>query len=131
LLELRHARPSAGEVLAPAPSALDFPLLKETLGASDQKPGKTSFHHKPVRGQQVPIEDVDNEDGYEDHRGAAADAGYRAVVSTPLRNDAGTVIGVFSLHYAKPRLFDGFELARFGTKAERAGPLVARHLHGQ
>jgi signal transduction histidine kinase/CheY-like chemotaxis protein/PAS domain-containing protein len=70
-------------------------------------------------GERLIIEDVDLDPAFEQHRPVAAAAGYRAVQSTPLKNRAGTVIGMLSTHFRNPH--------RPSERGERLLDLYAHH----
>jgi PAS domain S-box-containing protein len=70
-------------------------------------------------GTRIIIEDVELDPGYEPHRHAAAQAGYRAVQSTPIKSRSGNVLGMLSTHFRTPR--------RPSERDERLLDLYARH----
>jgi signal transduction histidine kinase/CHASE3 domain sensor protein len=51
---------------------------------------------------RVIIEDVEQDPEYRPHLQAAAEAGYRAVQSTPIFGRDGSIMGVLSSHFARP-----------------------------
>jgi signal transduction histidine kinase/ActR/RegA family two-component response regulator len=53
-------------------------------------------------GERIIIEDVRAEPTFEPHRHIAAAAGFRSVISTPLKNRSGSVIGMLSVHFRQP-----------------------------
>lgn len=53
-------------------------------------------------GAPVLIPDINAEPSFEPHRAIGVAAGFRAVISTPLLNRSGSVIGVCSLHFRHP-----------------------------
>jgi PAS domain S-box-containing protein len=53
-------------------------------------------------GEQVMIEDVQLDVEFAPHRAVAAEAGYRAVLSTPLKAHNGNVVGMLSTHFREP-----------------------------
>ena len=53
-------------------------------------------------GTQMMIADVITDPGFEPHRQIAAASGFRAVLSTPLVDQAGHLVGVISTHYPHP-----------------------------
>jgi len=81
-------------------------------------------------GAQTVIADVMTDPGFAPHRAIAAASGFRAVLSTPLIDQAGRLIGVVSTHYRRPyrpSWRDRQVMKRFG---ELAGRAVAEHLTG-
>jgi GAF domain-containing protein len=50
-------------------------------------------------GERIVIADTETDVSFAPHREAARAAGYRAVVSTPLSDDDGRVLGVFSAYF--------------------------------
>jgi GAF domain-containing protein len=53
---------------------------------------------------------VEIDAGFAPHRAIAAASGFRAVQSTPLRNRAGDLLGMFSTHFRQPHQFTEHEL---------------------
>jgi PAS domain S-box-containing protein len=53
-------------------------------------------------GEQFMIEDVQLDAEFAPHRAVAAEAGYRAVLSTPLKAHNGNVVGTLSTHFREP-----------------------------
>jgi PAS domain S-box-containing protein len=51
---------------------------------------------------RVIIEDVETDESFAPHRRCAAEAGFRAVQSTPLLGHRGEVLGVLSTHFREP-----------------------------
>ncbi len=70
-------------------------------------------------GVRTIVEDVESEESYALHRAIAAEAGLRAVQSTPLKGRSGNVIGVLSTYYRQPH--------RPSERDERFLDLYARH----
>jgi len=79
-------------------------------------------------GAQAVIVDVTADAGFAPHRGIAAASGFRAVLSTPLADYSGRLIGMVSTHFARPHrpaAADRQAMALFG---DFAGQAAARHL---
>jgi len=76
--------------------------------------------------QRIIIEDVQIDPEYARHRAVAASAGFRAVQSTPLFDENGTPIGMFSTHFREPHQSSEVDLARFDLYASRAGQFIER-----
>jgi PAS domain S-box-containing protein len=70
-------------------------------------------------GHSIFIEDVELDPNFGAHRPVAAAAGFRAVLSLPLKNGNGTVIGCLSVHFGRPH--------RPSERDERLLDLHARH----
>ncbi|HUO53668.1 MAG TPA: chemotaxis protein CheB [Rhodoblastus sp.] len=81
-----------------------------------------------ARGEQVAIGDVEMEPAFAESLGEARAAGFRAVISTPLRTTSGREIGMLTLHFRQPRTFSERDrrLARVG--ARRAADAIAVYL---
>jgi GAF domain-containing protein len=82
------------------------------------------------RRAQTVIADVTTNPGFAPHRAIAAAAGFRAVLSTPLIDRDGRLIGVVSTHYRdpyRPLWRDRQVMERFG---QLAGWVIAEHLAG-
>jgi PAS domain S-box-containing protein len=77
------------------------------------------------QGGRVVIEDVETDAGFAPHRAIAAASGFRAVQSTPLRNRAGELIGMFSTHYRLPHPFTEHELRLTGLYARLTAEMIA------
>jgi PAS domain S-box-containing protein len=71
------------------------------------------------KGERIIIEDVECDPTYERHLRVAADAGYRAVQSTPLKSHDGTILGMLSTHFRLPQ--------RLSDRNQRLLDLYARH----
>jgi len=79
---------------------------------------------------QTVIADVTTDPGFAPHRAIAAASGFRAVLSTPLIDRDGRVIGMVSTHYRhpyRPREQDLQVMERYG---QLAGWIVAEHRAG-
>lgn len=53
-------------------------------------------------GQRIIIEDVECDTAFAPHRAIAAESGFRAVQSTPLKAHDGSIVGMLSTHYREP-----------------------------
>lgn len=70
------------------------------------------------RSAQVVIADVYTDPGFAPHRDIASASGFRAVVSTPLIDGSGSLVGMVSTHYPRPISLPDSELqimARIGS----------------
>lgn len=88
---------------------------------------ETSACTRSLRSKQrIIVEDVELDPEYAPHRAVAAAAGYRAVQSTPLNDENGTPIGMFSTHFRKPHRPSDLELVRFDLYASQAAQFIQR-----
>jgi GAF domain-containing protein len=72
------------------------------------------------QGQQIVIKDVEADEAFTPFRKIAAEAGYRAVQSTPLITSSGVLLGVVSTHFTVPHAPTAIEmqtLKEYGTAA--------------
>jgi GAF domain-containing protein len=53
-------------------------------------------------GKSIIVPDVDEDDDFAPYRAIAHEAGYRSVISTPIRTSWGHVVGIISTHFPKP-----------------------------
>jgi PAS domain S-box-containing protein len=77
-------------------------------------------------GKQLMIEDVELEPGLGAHRHIAAQAGYRAALSTPLKTHDAMVLGVLTLLFRRPHRASGSEQQLLELYARYAADLVVR-----
>lgn len=82
------------------------------------------------RRKRVVIEDVTKDSAYRKHRKAAAAAGYRAVVSTPLTDRAGETVGILNIHFANPHCPSERDLRLTDLYASQAAEIVSLKLAG-
>lgn len=80
-------------------------------------------------GEQVAIADVDDDDAFAPHREAAHLAGYRSVVSSPLRDQYGNLFGVMSVHFTTAQTFTPDRLEGLAARANAVGAAIGRQLH--
>ncbi|MDN5935119.1 MAG: response regulator [Nitrosospira sp.] len=78
--------------------------------------------------RRVVVEDVQTDERYAIHRVAAADAGYRAVQSTPLFSRDGKPLGMLSTHFRSPNAPAEPELKMLDLYARQAADFVERRL---
>jgi len=81
-------------------------------------------------GTQTVIADVLADPDFAPHRGIAAASGFRAVLSTPLIDRDGRLIGVVSTHYQRPYRPIGRDRQVMQRYGALAGRIVGRHLAG-
>jgi GAF domain-containing protein len=63
--------------------------------------------------RSVFVDDVNADSDFFPHLKFANDAGFRAVISTPLISSQGNIIGIISNHFSLPHRFTKDELLRF------------------
>lgn len=79
-----------------------------------------------AEGQRVVIEDVVSDDRFSDLAEVYIKHGFRAVQSTPLYTTEGRLMGMFSTHFAEPRMFSERELRLLDQIAQKAGRIIER-----
>jgi len=77
------------------------------------------------RRSQIVIADTSTDPAFTAHRDAAAAAGFRAVWSTPLVDQAGRLLGVVSTHYPRPWSPTRRDLQMMELFGELAGQAMA------
>jgi len=75
------------------------------------------------------IEDVQADPGYAPYRAAAAEAGYRAVQSTPLIGPRDEIVGVLSVHFRQPHVFTLRDHQLGDLLGHQAASLIAMRMH--
>jgi GAF domain-containing protein len=78
-----------------------------------------------ARREQMVIDDVNSDPGFTAHRGNAAAAGFRAVVSTPVVDSDGRLRAVISTHFRRRHRPSGRELEIVAWYADRIGAAFA------
>ncbi len=68
-------------------------------------------------GRATVIADTERDTGFAPFRGIAAEAGYRAVQSTPLVTTSGLFVGMLSTHFAEPHEPSAAEMSLLGRYA--------------
>jgi two-component system CheB/CheR fusion protein len=81
--------------------------------------------------KQIIVEDVNVDASYASLRDAAAQAGYRAVLATPLFDLAGDPLGVLSVHFRKPHRPEARALRLAEIYARQAADVIALKLSEQ
>ena len=80
--------------------------------------------------EQIVIHDIEADDAYAPFRKIAAEAGYRAVQSTPLFASSGTLLGVVSTHFTRPHTPTPIEMQTLREYATAASDLAYPLLKG-
>jgi GAF domain-containing protein len=75
---------------------------------------------------QTVIVDVDTDEGFAPHRRIAAASGFRAVVSTPVVDDTGRLVGMISVHHRRPQHPSDRDLRLLERFADTVGQAVNR-----
>jgi PAS domain S-box-containing protein len=77
-------------------------------------------------GERIIIEDVQVEPTFEPHRPIAEAAEFRSVISTPLKNRSGSVIGMLSVHFRQPHHPSERDLRLLDLYARHAADFIER-----
>jgi PAS domain S-box-containing protein len=77
-------------------------------------------------GERIVIEDVEADEGYATMRAVAAEAGYRAVQSTPIVGRDGTPLGMLSTHWTRPHRPSAQDLQRLDLYVRQAADFIER-----
>lgn len=88
--------------------------------------GRTACGRAARQRTQTVIFDVSTDPAFAPHRAIAAESGFRAVLSTPLLDRDGALIGVVSTHYRRPC----YPPARDRQAMKRYGELAGRVVAG-
>ena len=81
-------------------------------------------------GETVIVPDVETDPEYAAYRGAAKNAGYRAVQSTPLVTREGLFLGIVSTHFAIPHRPTPIEMATLKSYGRMAAEYLRMLLAG-
>ena len=79
---------------------------------------------------QTTIADVTTDPGFAPHREIADASGFRAVLSTPLVDGAGRLVGMVSTHFRRPRRPADRDLRIMELYGDFAGEAITRLLRG-
>jgi GAF domain-containing protein len=82
------------------------------------------------RGQQIVIADVETDEAYAPFRKIAAEAGYRAVQSTPLLTSTRILVGVVSTHFTVPHTPTTIEMQTLEEYSIAASDIAYSLLNG-
>ena len=96
---LQLVNPATGELLIVADHGFGSEFLEYFAVVDDDH---SACGRAAKRGGQTVIADVMTDPGFAPHRAIAAASGFRAVLSTPLIDRDGCLIGVVSTHYRRP-----------------------------
>jgi hypothetical protein len=120
---LQLVNPATGSLVIVAEHGFGAEFLEYFAAVDDDRSacGRAAKHNA-----QTFIIDVNTDPGFAPHRAIAAASGFRAVISTPVIDGDGRLIGVVSTHYRQPH----YPLARDRKILERYGELVGRAMAG-
>jgi PAS domain-containing protein len=104
-----------------APAFLDY--FAEVTAEDDSACGRTLRS-----GQRTIIEDVEKDEPFAPLRPVAREAGYRAVVSTPLTGREGRPLGTMSAHFRSPHRPGDRELRLLDLYARQTSDFIERQL---
>jgi PAS domain S-box-containing protein len=76
---------------------------------------------------RVLIEDIDTNEGFAPQRSVAAEAGVRALQSTPLVSHRGELLGMLSTHFRKPHRPSDYELRLTDIFVQQAARMLERN----
>jgi GAF domain-containing protein len=77
-------------------------------------------------GRSIVIEDVETEAEYAPLRAVAAEAGFRAVQSTPMVTSGGIFVGMISTHFSQPHVPSKHDMVLIGIYARLLADAVQR-----
>jgi PAS domain S-box-containing protein len=77
-------------------------------------------------GQRVIVEDIESDPAFEPYRPLAREAGFRAVVATPLSTAQGVLLGVLSTQFRMPHRPSEHDLRRKDLYARQASDFLQR-----
>ncbi|HEU4558397.1 MAG TPA: GAF domain-containing sensor histidine kinase [Longimicrobium sp.] len=97
--------------------AIDGSAIGPTAGSC----GTAAYHRR-----QVIVTDIATDPLWQDYRDWALPFGLRACWSTPIVDDAGSVLGTFAMYYGEPREPDAHELGLTRTAAMLACNIIVR-----
>src|SRR5262249_36038656 len=121
---LQLVNPATGSLVIVAEHGFGAEFLEYFAAVDDDR---SACGRAAKRQAQTVIVDVTTDPGFAPHRAIAQASGFRAVVSTPVIDGVGRLIGVVSTHYRRPH----YPVARDRHVMERYGELVGRAIAGR
>jgi hypothetical protein len=120
---LQLVNPATGSLVIVAEHGFGAEFLEYFAAVDDDRSacGRAARRHA-----QTVIVDVTTDPGFAPHRAIAAASGFRAVISTPVIDADGRLIGMVSTHYRQPH----YPRARDRQIMQRYGELVGRAMAG-
>jgi PAS domain S-box-containing protein len=85
-----------------------------------------SYRRATRTRERIIIEDVQTETGFEPYLPVAAEAGFRALVATPLIGHRGELLGMLSTHFRKPHRPTEYELRLTDIYAQQTARMLER-----
>jgi len=121
-VQLLNPRVPELEIVAHRGFAENFLDFFRTVGAEDGSAcGRTL-----KSSERVIIEDVDTDPDFRPYRRIAAEAGFRAVQTTPLRSRTGDLLGMISTHFREPHRPSDRGLRVLDLYARQAADFIER-----
>src|SRR5215470_9965383 len=120
---LQLVNPATGSLVIVAEHGFGAEFLEYFAAVDDDR---SACGRAAKRHAQTVIVDVTTDPGFGPHRAIAQASGFRAVISTPVIDGDGHLIGVVSTHYRQPH----YPLTRDRKIMERYGELVGRAMAG-
>jgi len=121
---LQLVNPATGSLVIVAEHGFGAEFLEYFAAVDDDR---SACGRAAKRHAQTVIVDVTTDPGFAPHRAIAQASGFRAVISTPVIDGDGQLIGVVSTHYRQPH----YPLTRDRKIMERYGELVGRAMAGR
>jgi hypothetical protein len=120
---IQLVNPATGSLVIVAEHGFGAEFLEYFAAVDDDR---SACGRAAKRHAQTVIVDVTTDPGFAPHRAIADASGFRAVISTPVIDADGRLVGVISTHYRQPH----YPLARDRKVMERYGELVGRAMTG-
>ena len=120
---LQLVSPATGSLVIVAEHGFGAEFLEYFAAVDDDR---SACGRAAKRHAQTVVIDVTTDPGFAPHRAIAEASGFRAVISTPIIDGDGHLMGVVSTHYRQPH----YPLARDRKIMERYGELVGRAMTG-
>jgi len=121
---LQLVNPATGSLVIVADHGFGAEFLEYFAAVDDDR---SACGRAAKRQAQTVIVDVRTDPGFAPHRAIAEASGFRAVLSTPLIDGAGRLVGVVSTHYRRPH----YPPRRDRQIMERYGEFVGRAMAGR
>ena len=120
---LQLVNPATGSLVIVAEHGFGAEFLEYFAAVDDDR---SACGRAAKRHAQIVVVDVMTDPRFAPHRAIAEASGFRAVISTPVIDVDGHLIGVISTHYRQPH----YPLTRDRKIMERYGELVGRAMAG-
>ncbi len=116
--------PVRGELKIEAQSGFETPFLHRFRVASIGF--DTPCSAAAQLGKRIVVEDFETDESFTRYRASAAEAGFRAVQSTPLFGRDGALLGMLSTHFRVPHRPSEQDLQRLDLYARQAADFIER-----